>query len=753
MKLLFVGDSYNGDDDTNLLGALSRLPALLGHKVATSFMKRENATEVAMLCKTKGIDAVICSQKSLLEAALRRLPDYTPPPNNKQITLDDFAGSWIDLPFGIPMIVIQKLERFWTVPHEKSVTNRFISKLTKPSQWFPQTEFKWQQVHEHNQQLALDDIESCDLVAIDIETPGSDDRDITCVAYATYSYSTKKSSTWVVHFDSVWAWRFVQRANKCRAAKIFQNGQYDNAYFARWNCLPTNWLWDPYNLLHCWYSELPKRLDFVAAFALRKQRYWKDDGKGGGLEDLFRYNALDAWATLNGLLALIAEIPQWAAVNYLQEFPMVFPCLNASLESWKIDIDRFREVKKIKEAESAKRLARIRVLITEPDFNPRSPQQMLKLFTVLGCGRLGSTDKAATLKARAASPLNDLILGECDAYKKSAKLESSYLDEKKLWNGRFHYAFDPAGQDTGRIAGKPSAFWCGNSIQVIPRGDTIKSFFVSDDGWLLAEPDKAQSEARCVGYMAGEQKLINLVESSKDYHAWNAQAFFGVPYAAIYDEAAGKTLDEDLRDLSKRTNHGANYNMGASVMLDTMGPKKVAEAKRVLKLPPKMRLVDVCEYLLNAYAATYPNVKGLLYDTIIATIALTNRLVSAFGWTRYFFAKPSKANKPALNAAVAHGPQNLSVAIVNREWYQIWWSSLYGELRNRVRIKAQIHDSIPFQYRVGDLPAVRIVQSMMKTAVTVRGADGVTRTMVIPTDVKAEGARWSTLKKLPRNET
>jgi hypothetical protein len=44
-------------------------------------------------------------------------------------------------------------------------------------------------------------------------------------------------------------------------------------------------------------------------------------------------------------------------------------------------------------------------------------------------------------------------------------------------------------------------------------------------------------------------------------------------------------IAKDLRDLSKRTNHGANYNMGGSVMLDTMGPKRVAQAKLVLKLP------------------------------------------------------------------------------------------------------------------------------------------------------------------------
>lgn len=745
MKLLYIGDKFRDDDNANHLNTLSRLPEVLGHNISTSFLRRETATEVGMICKQKGFDGVICSQPALLAAALRQSPDYVPPPKNTQPTLEDYAGSWIDLPLGIPMVVINSLERFNTVPYEKFITGRHISKLTKPHRWFEQTEFKWRQVHEHTAEEILACIESADLIAIDIETPGDDDRRITCVGYCTYSYVSRRAECFVVHFNSEWAWRFVQRANKSRAAKIFQNGQYDNSYFARWNCMPHNWLWDTLNLMHSWYSELPKRLDFITAFALRKQRFWKNDGKSGGLEELFRYNALDAWATLNSMLSLVQEMPEWAMQNYLLEFPMVFPSLTAALEGVRVDRAQFDKVKQEKEAEAAKRLERLRYLISSPGFNPRSPPQMKDLFKLLGCGSLPDTAKASMLKARAASPLNDLILGEAVAYKESAKVVSSYLNPEKLWNGRWYYAIDPAGTDTGRCASRSSAFWCGDSIQTIPRGDSIKSFLCSDPGWLLAEPDKAQSEARCVGYLAGEQSLIALVEGPHDYHAWNAQAFFGVAYELIYDEATKKTLDKDLRDLSKRTNHGANYNMGASVMLDTMGPKAVAKAKRVLGLPARMKLKDVCEYLLTAYAKTYPNVKGLLYDHIIATIEITSKLVSPLGWTRYFFAKPSKRNKPALNAAVAHGPQNLSVSIINVEWYAIWRETMYGKLRDRVRIKAQIHDSILFQYRVGDDSAPKEVQAMMNTAVPVTGADGVTRTLRIPTDMKCNSSRWSEL--------
>lgn len=744
MNLLFIGDKLAGDDSQ--LGGLQRITALSGHSIKTSMQARTNATEVAMLAKSHKIDAVITSQLGLLEATLRQTVDFVP--SRKAISIDNYAGSLLKLPMEIPLLIISPLERLSTVPYERWVLDRFISKLTQPGRWLPQTKFFWKQVTEQNAADCLLQIQAADLVAVDIETPGDLDRSIKLCGYGAYNFADNSCTCFVVHVVSEAAWHFMRCANDSQPAKIMQNGIYDNSYFLRWAVPVRNWLWDTMVMQHCMYSELPKSLDMIASLFIRDVRFWKDDGKTGSLEDEMRYNALDCWGTVNALLGMLHENCKWAADNYVQEFPMVFPSLHASLEGWKVDEEAFAKAKVQKEAEAERHLIAARLMLSEPHFNPRSPPQMNKLFELLGCKRGARDTNAAAFsaKARAASPLNERILGEIDLYKKASKLVSTYFSETAVWQGRLFYTLDPAATDTGRAAARASAFWCGYNIQNIPRGDAVKQALIADTGWLLAEPDKAQSEARCVGYLSGETKLIDLVESSHDYHSWNAQAFFGVPYEKIYDEARGKTLDKDLRDLSKRTNHGANYNMGAGVMLDTMGPKKVAEAKRVLKLPAYMRLLKVCEFLLETYEKTYPKVKGLFYDQIIREITISSKLVSPFGWTRFFFAKPSKSNKPALNAAVAHGPQNLSVGIVNREWYAIWRASVYGALRGRVRVKAQIHDSIPFQYREGDEAAAQEVLALMNTAVQVRGADGVVRTMRIPSDLQPGKKRWSDLK-------
>jgi DNA polymerase I-like protein with 3'-5' exonuclease and polymerase domains len=492
---------------------------------------------------------------------------------------------------------------------------------------------------------------------------------------------------------------------------------------------------------------------------LRDIRFWKNDGKGTGEEGLHRYCALDGWGTINTLLAILDECPHWAVANYLHhEFKMVFPALHANAEGILCDTARFKTIAAEKEAEVEKQLERLQYLVASPLYNPGSSKQNTQLFRLLGCGDLAKdpklseranarrgTGKIPTQKAAARHPLNGLLLGLAADYRAAVKQVTTYFDASKLWNDTILYTLNPGGTETGRAACSESSYDCGWQIQNIPGADdSFKQCCIAPPGWLIAEVDKAQSEARCVGYLSGEEALIDLVESPNDYHSWNASAFFGIPYEQIYDNAKQKQLNKPLRNLAKRTNHGANYNMGAEVMLDTMGPKTVAQAKITLKLAAYMKLKEVCQFLLDRYSATYPAVKGRWYASIITTIESSGLLVSAFGWTRRFFGDP-RGNKQDLNSAVAHAPQNLSVAVVNREWYRVWRETVYGSLKGRVRVKAQIHDSLLFIYKTR--PDAEAVHALMDTRVDVTGSDGIRRSMFIPSDLSAPGvSRWSEIK-------
>lgn len=152
-----------------------------------------------------------------------------------------------------------------------------------------------------------------------------------------------------------------------------------------------------------------------------------------------------------------------------------------------------------------------------------------------------------------------------------------------------------------------------------------------------------------------------------------------------------------------------------------------------------MSLMDVCERLLDIYTKAFPRVKNQWYNQIKLEVATTSKLVGATGWTRHCFGNPNKS-KPELNAYVAHVPQSLSVMIVNVELMDVWrWGLDHADV---FRLKAQVHDSIFFQYRIGAEWVVDKVNSMMQTTIQVKGSDGITRPLFIPTDVKKGITHW-----------
>lgn len=715
------------------------------HPLKVSLSDEEYLTSIAAKIKAHGIEAIICTNETTMLALLKTQPDFRRPitanGRDKKLSLDDYAGSFFTIPaaklgteHSVQVLILNPLNHLVRTAEGVFVFKRFISKITRPKDWFPQTPFTWEVWKPQTSDALLARFSRAKLLAVDIETfVGDEKRRIHCVGYAAL-FADGSTHAVVVPFKDMLAHDFVRKLNLSSPPKIFQNGLYDNLYFLRWNVPCVNWLYDTQHLFHSWYSELPKRLDFITAFAVREIRFWKDDAKTGGEWELFEYNARDCWATLTAWCALIVEVPAWATKNYLMEFPMVFPCLHLEADGLTLDKQRFDAARA--EAEQALEVQRTKIAAWFGDkFNPAGPDQCKRLLKVLGMGDVESADAKAMVACAAVHPFNELIVSAILAYRKQAKLLSTYFVWDKFWNERLYYKTNPAGTDTGRLASTESSFWTGLQIQNIPQGRAVKSWIRCDADWDgLAEGDYAQSEARCVGYLSGCESLIALVESDKDYHSWNAHKFFGVEYADV---------TKPLRNLSKRVNHGSNYNMGAAVLLDTMGPKAVAEARTLLKLPGKWTLTQVCQHLLRTYEATYPEVKRDWYDEIKRTIKMTKKLVSPLGWTRHFFADPT-TSKPALNAAVAHGPQNLSVAIINRVFYSIWHDSLYGDLRGKVRLKAQIHDSIFFAYRGDDTPSV--VRTRMKLPIQVKGTDGKVRTMAIPPDMNSGETYWADLK-------
>lgn len=694
--------------------------------------------EVTSYCKKRGITGVLTTNPTLLQKLL-------PTSNSAKLpSIDNFAGSLFSKD-GIEYVIVHPLEHTQTVPYGTFLLRRYTSKLVYRDKWPTAPGFSWCILNSSNIQVEYDKAQTAHLMAVDIETYKTN-LAIRCIGFTilTLVDGAYVSRSTVLPIDSDFALAWAQKFLTVGAAKILQNGKYDVNYLMRYNLILHNYAWDTATLMHCWYSELPKDLASLSAFFVRESMYWKDLAETNDLEQYYLYNAKDTFQTALVLLGWIAEAPAWAHVNYRMEFPMLFPCVLSELTGIARDLTKLKEINHEFTQSVETKNAHLSRELGVPAFNTNSPKQKTALLKILGCGDLEATDEKNLSKARLRHPLNARILSQVSTIQKERKLLSTYLVEGKELNGRILYSLNPHGTDTGRLASKEHHFWCGLQIQNIPRGKEVKSTLRADPGFLLGESDLEQAESRDTAYISGDKNLIAAVNSGRDFHAVNASSFFGIPYELIYDDATKKTLDKKLRDLAKRVNHGASYNMGWSVLIDTMGEDKIQEAGHLLNLPKRWTLREIAEHLLAVFTRTYPDVRIGYQDYIKKQVTLTHTLTGATGWTRYCFSDPTKS-KTALNGYVAHCPQSLNAMTLNKAYLKVFYEIALPN-PNDFKLMAQIHDSIFFQYRIGRDDLALRVKELMEIPTECTDIRGITRTFTVPAALKSGGEYWSQLE-------
>jgi DNA polymerase I-like protein with 3'-5' exonuclease and polymerase domains len=735
MNLLFLGTQ----DDKPYLPLLKSCVG--SAKVFISTEPIQTLYEVISYCSKREITGVITTSSNLLQKLLYQTSSYT---FNKTPSIDNYAGSYF-LHDGIEFVILNPLHQLVSVTYGQFIARRFISKITNQSNWIEAPEFNWCIATPSNMEKEYEIIAASSLCAVDIETY-KENLAIRCIGFTSLTLCDSGkyiSRSFVVPLDSKYNYNWCQKILATSPAKILQNGKYDINYLLRYGLVLNNYAWDTINLMHSWYSELPKDLAFISSFFVRKSMYWKDLAETQDLEQYYLYNAKDTYQTALILLAWIAEAPTFAHTNYKMEFPLVFPCILSELTGIKRDTKRLKESDTLLTSEVEEENELLSQMIGAPNFNTNSPKQKKALLTILGCKDLESTDEKDLNKAKLRHPLNARILGHVSSIQKKRKLLSTYLVEGKELNGRILYSLNPHGTDTGRLASREHHFWCGLQIQNIPRGKTVKSTLVADEGFMFFESDLEQAESRDTAYITGDKNLIAAVSGGKDFHSTNAASFFGMPYESIYNDATKEAINKPIRQLSKNVNHGASYNMGWAVLIDTMGEDKIYEAKRLLKLPAKYTLREVAEHLLGVFTRTYPDVRIRYPSWIKQQVSLHKKLTGATGWTRYCFADPVKS-KTALNGYIAHNPQSLNAMTLNKAYMRVFYEVALPN-PTTFKLLAQIHDSILGQYKIGHEHLAHKVKELMEIPVQITDIQGIQRAFTVPAALKLNGKYWSEL--------
>jgi len=749
---------YGTQDDSPYLGALK---SSVGG--ATCFLRLDKVTtltEIKLYCKPRNVTGIITTSIPLLS----KLLNWT---ERKAPSLANYAGSLFNLD-GIEVVFVPPLKQTQTVPYGRFLLRRYCDKIVRKDKWLDPIPFTWNVAYPENIEEEYSKLQKAFIIAVDIETL-REHAQIRCISFCGFYAEpdgTITAHAIVLPLTSSFALTWLRKLCwHLKPPKVFQNGKYDIAYLTRYGAPVYNYLYDTVNMHHSWYSELPKDLGSLNSFYVRESRYWKDMANTTDLHEYYHYNAIDTYATGFCAITWILEAPIWAKDNYLLEFPNVFPCHLAEMTGIKRDMSRLEKVRQEQDKIDEDLTTSLRTMIGEPNFNPGSPKQVLQLMHILGCKDLTSSDEKNITKARFRHPLNARILGPIIKIRKARKLKSTYLTvgaKAKEFKGRILCALNPHGTDSSRLASTEHHFWTGLQLQNQPRGKLVKQTYIADDGFFFAEVDLEQAESRDTAYLSGDEKLIKAVEHSPDFHSQNCSNFFGIPFEKLFDVVTKTRLDKKVIDIAKRVNHGANYNMGAYILIETMGEEKILEARKLLNLPKHWGYKEIAEHLLATFHKTYPGIKGTMYEGIKSEITRTHMLVSqayhynvegsSFNklsdedyerfiphipkWTRYCFGDPTKS-KMQLNSYISHSPQSLNAQTLNKAWQRVFHKiAIHPEHAANFKLCAQVHDSILFQYREDHEYLCDMVKEYMEIPITIRGYDNKIRTFTVPADIK-----------------
>lgn len=612
---------------------------------------------------------------------------------------------------------------------------------------------------------------SCIAMAPDIETSNGF---ITCVGYAGLTQAgTIKSFVipffnplapsgcfWKSEQDEIETWGNVALINASRVPKIMQNGMYDSSYFVKYHIPPMEYILDTMHMFHGTWCELPKSLDFISSICLDYYRYWKAESKAvqdeklgktqEALDRYWRYNALDCHNTLLDCIFLLPHILRsgWAKENYVREFAdAVGPAFAMSMRGIRRDVKRLAQKREKLEAESREWLGKIKQMVDDDNYNPRSPDQYSQLlYKVLGAKPVKYKGKAQTsvdkniLKHVAEQhPLFDMVIEAHNKAKEPLNNISKYCD-LRMNGSRFRYALNPAGTETWRYAGKEHMFREGTNPQNIP--EFMRDFLVADPGYVLFNGDYSKSDAVFMAFESGDEQFIQNVTSDKDTHVLHGAHFFKIDYTVIETGLKDK-IDfysnkvTGIRALSKRIGHGANYMMMAYTLYMTMGKKPAVAAAMALGNTDAAtwstrKLVEFCGVLLASYYTMYRKLPGY-YEEIHNILKTQKRITNIFGYTRLFFGDVNN-DDGILREGVAFIGQGDTAGNINRSLRKIYYESECEA--EGMMLLLQVHDSIVGQVPHDKLHLIERVREIMEAKLQVNGKE-----FYVPADFQV-GFRW-----------
>lgn len=445
------------------------------------------------------------------------------------------------------------------------------------------------------------------------------------------------------------------------------------------------------------------------------------------------YNGLDTMVTLE-VLGELTSLTNAPPEIYNFERALQAPAMDMMLRGFLVDqYARAEGAAKLRSeiAQLEHNLNLMAYAVWGKPLNPRSPLQLQQFF--YGAMRLPeqwtskkgvkklSTDRETLEKLEQffhAMPVVATIL----AIRERTKL-LEVLDTEIDPDGRFRASYNIAGTETGRWSSSSNAFGTGRNAQNITAD--LRHIFIADPGWKLCGIDLEQAESREVGWQCGvlfgDWSYLDACYSGDLHTTVCRMTWTELPWTG--DKAADRKIAEQpfyrhytYRDMAKKLGHGSNYYGQPFTMA------------RHAKIP-----VDFARHFQERYFAAFPGIPRW-HRWTAEQLQRTAKITTPWGRTRTFFGR--QGDDATLREAIAYCPQSSTGDRLNLALWRVWRT-----MGSRIRLMAQVHDALYFQYRESDNEAdvIATALSLIETPMEHAG-----HRLVVPGEAKI-GWNWGNM--------
>jgi DNA polymerase-1 len=444
---------------------------------------------------------------------------------------------------------------------------------------------------------------------------------------------------------------------------------------------------------------------------------WGDVGfKMDRLQDaprdvLYHYNGIDAAVTYRIWVEILPVLQQGDGLWDLHHRLLAVSHALASTESEGVAVDLAYIGQLTEEfTEELELIERLMFEATGVAHNPRSPKQLMELFSSLW-GTKTSTTNVDWLDSRqeqldskkgkkAAEEFH--YIGLLLDHRKATKLYGTYVKgtAKRTTRGRVYPTYLVHGTTTGRLA-------CRNpNLQNVPRGSRIRRLFIPDEGNTFIQCDYKTAELRVMAVLAGDDYLKGVFADDRDLHSEVATQFWGPDF----------TKEQRIR--AKAVVFGLNYGREAWSLAEEMGIS-AAEAQRYIDTFFKL-IPQVAEWRRS----------------VVKQILSGEPLISPFGRRHRVWLITNQNKKDVIKEGLAFLPQGTASDIT---------MAAFSRLRREgYKTRIPVHDSILVEAPSSSaLQVARYVKKVMEETATTEFSDQIP----FPVDVEM-GDSWGTLEEV-----